>query len=645
MNYLHPLMRLNSIFSKTGIPLVVVASAITLCIAFTEMSLTSAHKKIKTMSLSASQEEEYESNYDQISDFQFNTTRGTEASKNPYLSLIIDGIRHHKFNDNIIQTLISIGIPEENLSASYITYFYLLIKNRSYGTVIDLLEKNNLSQRLTTGTQFYYALALSKKSLYEESLTEYKALIDENKNHQSATLNSAILLQKLKRYEEAIQYFSQAVVITSGLRKSKSLAGIAHCNRLMGNFSEAITHYQKSIEYRPADKVTWRLLADSMSLSGHPFEQVVNTYNKSIALDRKYAIAIENKAKYQLQKLDFYGALETLKTINKDKNNSIEIQMIKAWIYLEIGKTSKGRQTLKNIKNYVDIRKSNIKGNKFIDIINHLEFIFNKDYESINSKNWNTLPPEILYLQALSNSKRGKSTLAIKQLSILQLQPKLSARASFAIARTHKSKKRYDSASDIYQTLLSSHSHSSSLWFESSKLKFKQHNAQLALTHIKNALKIQPNNKWYQLIQSDYLMSLKHHRKAVAVLQITHDQYPRSIKTLRRLADALIATNNPLHAESTLEKIRDIKPSDVTTLMLLATIQYQLERYSYAEETLINLLQIQQNNLDARFLLANISLDQGDVKKSLTHLKKLLKLEQSHQPALALKAKIIKRAS
>ena len=642
MNYLHPLMRLSTIFSKTGVPLVVIASIFTLCIVLVEFSLTQGNNNSKTILLSVSQEEEYESNHDQISDFQFNTSETSETSKNPYMGLIIDGINHQQFNENILTTLTSLGIPDDNLAASYVTYFYLLIKNKSYGSVIDLLKKTNADQRLRTGTQFYYALALSRKSLYEESLVQYKVLIDNNKNHQSATLNSAILLQKIQRYEEAIQHFSQAVEITSGMRKAKSLAGIAHCNKLLGNFSEAITFYQKSIQYRPADKVTWRLLADVMASSGEPFETVINTYNKSISLDNNYTNAIENKAQYQLQQLDFYGALETLTPDNTNNEASFETQMLRAWSYLELGKTSKGLRTLKHLKNYADISNNSMKGNNNAQKLNHLRDFLSKDYQQFNNKKWNTLPPEILYLQALSNSKRHKSSLAIQQLNVLEQQPALSARASIAKARIYKTKKRYDDAINTYRTLLSHHSHSSTLWYESSKLQFKQHNAQRALTQIQRALDIQPNNKWYQLIQSDYLMALKDHDKALAVLLSTHDQYPRSIKTLRRLTDALIVTNKLSLAEDALDKIREINPDDITTLMLLAKTQYRLERYTYAEETLHNLLQIQQNNLDARFLLANISLEQGDIKKSLAHLRQLLKLEQKYQPALTLRDKIIK---
>lgn len=645
MSYVHLSTRLSSVFSSnglfsnTGLPLFFVASILCIAIFVAETQLTQGDENVKNITLTVNPEEDYESNHGPVADFQFNTTVANKTSKNPYMGLILDGITNRKFNGDVRSTLKSLGVPEEQVSSAYVSYYYLLVKQKRYDTVIDDLDDINQQQRLKNSVQFYYALALSRKAMYKKSLAQYKALINNNKNHQSATLNSAIVLQKMHRYQDAILYFTRAMEITSGTRKAKALAGIAHCNKQLGNHKEAIAFYQKSIEYRPADKVTWRHLGDAMAASNLPYETVIKTYNKAIALDPNYLPATESKAQYQLQQMDYYGALSTLAAHKKGGVKSYKSQMVKTWAYLELGKYSRSLRSIKKLADY----KSN-SGNVAQEIVDIQNFL-NEKYLNFDQENWRLLPPETLYLYALANGRQRNYPLALEQLEILRQQPTFSARAKIAKARIYKSTKRYQEATKIYQFALANYPHSSTLWYESSKVQFKLRNHRLALSQIQLALEKQPNNKWYQLFQSDYLMALKQYDKATALLEKVHEAHPRSFKTLQRLVTALIATDKKTSIEGYLTKMLALNPDDVKTLMALADIQYQQGLYAESESTLNNLLQVQQNHLKARFLLANVSLKQGNTKKSLAHLSQLLKLKGNYRPAIKLRDKLLSEKS
>ncbi|MBL4606624.1 MAG: tetratricopeptide repeat protein [Pseudomonadales bacterium] len=162
--------------------------------------------------------------------------------------------------------------------------FYL---RHEYKNVIQSIENLSIKERIQNNTQFMYAYSLSKSHHIYDAIDQYAFLVRHNNNSQGATINLALLLKKSNQCDRAIPYFLKASAISSGRKKAKSLAGLATCYHKMKKYEKAITHFKKSIEYRPNASVVWGMLANSMLETKRPYETVLDAYNKSIALDPK----------------------------------------------------------------------------------------------------------------------------------------------------------------------------------------------------------------------------------------------------------------------------------------------------------------------------------------------------------------------
>ncbi|OUS27367.1 hypothetical protein A9Q99_15310 [Gammaproteobacteria bacterium 45_16_T64] len=637
MNYLRPLAHLSRVFSHTGIPLCIVAGAITASIYYGETTLSNPSDNIQHISLSLNPSEEYDVNEIDISVFQMDTATTGDTSKNAYIGLILDGIKRDIFSNNPIDTLSMLGVPDDSLTETYVAYYYLLVRQKSYQTVIDQLSVKSVPQRLAEGTQFYYALSLSKKGHQQDALDQYNQLIKKNTNHQSATLNSAIIHQKMEDYTAAFDLFEKAVTITSGSRKAKALAGAARCSTQLGNINIAIQYYQKSIEYRPGNAVTWRLLADTMAINHQDYRSVVDTYDKAIALNPNYSIAIERKSRYQMENADFYGSIKTLSQALPKSFSESDRQQLLTWNYIALGQRS---NALRSITKLVDIEGDNPK-----TITPYLLSYVKKSYKQLSTKKWNTLPPSILYLHALSDIKRHKYDAATKKLAVIKDHPTLSTRVALTTAKVHRLTKQYRESLAIYNRILRSHPQATNAWYDSSKVYSRLKDHQQALSQLEPALAYPKAIKKYQLAQADYLMALKQHARAIEVLESAHDTFPRSIKTLSRLIAALIVIDDNTSAEFYLLTMAKRTPRNLDNLMQLANIQYQQAHYESSIATLNNILEIKPNHIEGRFLLANVSLKQGDKNGTLSQLSQLLKLDNAYQPAIKLRNKLLLKRS
>ena len=78
----------------------------------------------------------------------------------------------------------------------------------------------------------------------------YWLVLDERKHSQVIAYNeSGNVLSELKRYDEAIEHYQQAIKIKSNYAEAYSKLGITLSEQ--GRFEEAIGQYQKALEINP----------------------------------------------------------------------------------------------------------------------------------------------------------------------------------------------------------------------------------------------------------------------------------------------------------------------------------------------------------------------------------------------------------
>ncbi|KAF6158942.1 hypothetical protein GIB67_023925 [Kingdonia uniflora] len=79
---------------------------------------------------------------------------------------------------------------------------------------------------------------------------------------EPTVVNLAHALRKLKRYNEAIQYYKRAIDLSA--KSFSTYAGLAYTYHLKGNFDSAITYYHKALWLKPDDKFCTDMLTEAL---------------------------------------------------------------------------------------------------------------------------------------------------------------------------------------------------------------------------------------------------------------------------------------------------------------------------------------------------------------------------------------------
>ncbi len=212
-----------------------------------------------------------------------------------------------------------------------------LVSNKAYAQVAELLSQIDQAGRIALKQQFQYAIALSKTNKLEQVEAAYRALLVAEPNHQAAAINLGLLYNKQDRYPEAIPQLKKAISISSGRKKAKAMSALATAYRKTQQLEKAEEYFQSAIEYRPNHPATWLKLALIQSDLNRPYQQVVMSFERAIALQPDYAKALRHLGSYQLQKLNFDAAISTLSQALRLSNNNEELHQLLAWAYIEAG--------------------------------------------------------------------------------------------------------------------------------------------------------------------------------------------------------------------------------------------------------------------------------------------------------------------
>ena len=614
--------------SQTGIPYLIFALLLVGTIILVENNFSSQIDDIPAIEIVSNSDESFEDA----------SLISTPNFIKPKISILIQELINSKvsFTDIKSQPHVQALSKDEHIDL-YQGLAQEFYNRNNYNNVIKSLQSFTFNQRLEYKTQFIYAYSLSKSSDWQAAIKQYQLMIEGGTQSQAATLNLGLLLKKGQLCEQAIPIFTKSVAISSGTKKAKALSGLAHCHFSLSNFDDAITYYKKSIEYRPNSAHVWLMLAKSLAAKADNYQQALDTFKKAIALNAQDYKSYLHTAKFQLSNYDYAGALATLKEAQPLSNN-LDIYELMAWAYIEQGKRSLARKNLLYTSKHTTSKRQKRRADFMLLYVD-------KEYQQLLSqlKKRKKLSDDMLYLKAITYRKVYYYTSAFKVLDKIQNKQSLNARSQIQKARMTRSRKQYDNALKLYETLLSNNDNTAFLWFEAALTHESNQQLKQAHTKISQAIKLQPDNTIYKLTQARHLVLLEKEEEALNVLESVLKHEPNNVRALKQLAKLFSSEGNYNELITIYNKLLSINSSDYTTLLELSKSLIIIKKDAAAIKFLIQLLEEQSTNLEARYLLAQSYYNLNKFTEGLNELENLLKLDQNNHQAITLKNIIISK--
>jgi len=610
-------------FFQTGLPYLIIAIVAMIVLSVTENILTNTGNTSSIVKISPPSGE--------LTETVDNATPRISAS-NKFVTFLLEQITSNKLPIKEVfntEPLLSLS-PTEKLAVKS-SSAYALSERHDFANTAKLLSELSFEQRIAQNVQFTFAHALSKTGNTAASIEQYKRYTAIKPNAFAAIFNHGLLLKKNQAYEQSITVLSNAVEKFSGHKKAKALASLADSEYQLSLYEDAIKHYKKSIEYRPDDPNTWAQLGNVLSISGAPYKQVLDTYNKAIALNQQDPRLHLTKARRQLQHYDYTGVSNTLKGTHL-KSNNLTTRRLLAWSYLEQGKRNNAKKHIRYLVQHETSKSRKTSAELML-------LYANKHYKELilAAKKHRRKSSEFRYLEALAYRKAGlyKSSMAL--LKDLSENKTYHLRSRIQIARIKRSRKQYNDAIADYQQLIEHNNTVAFLPFELSLTHESLAQSSAAIKSIQHALSINATNKTYQLANIRYLQLSGKQNKALQEINILLAKAPRYARGLKLKAKLQIARNEPDDATKTFEKILALQPSDTSTLRQLSELLIDRNRYKSAQNYLTKLLIERSDSVDARYLLAYSFYKNKQLTQALNELDNVLKLNKQHQLAKELK--------
>jgi len=533
-----------------------------------------------------------------------------------------------------IFTVISVFIFISNSNTDHSNSTNTVISSLSASSQNDNIEdENNLLNNSEEENEengksaFLKAISISKNGNSESAINAYKQVLNNNKNHQAAAVNLAIIMKREHGCDAAMYDIKYAASISRGKRLSSALSMQAGCLIKNKNPEEAIPLLKRSIEFRPNHASTWERLAIALEQTKHDGKTVLATYKKSLALDNKNIRLRVSVAKFQQKVLDFYGSNVTLKARYKDIKKMYRAQYILAWNYLELGKFN-------NAKKHLQLAKSLDKSQH--DLINAMTLYCNKENKTSIEliKSLNKKSAIYRYLLGLNYKAKNWPISANKQFSKSDKLASLAIRTQYHLSvmkiNYEKSEDReinidnfipkqaiYDLPYYLHSVNILKYSDYgvAKKWLE--KLSYPNENIEINNTYAK------------------YLWLSGESKKAIKVLKesLKFDiKQRKSEGTIRLLAQYHLEINAIEDANKFLTMIakNDYTKSD---FKLLSKINRKKNHYQQSITTLESAVETWSNDISLRLLLADSYQKNSQLNKSIHQLNLVLKLDKNNAEA------------
>ena len=481
-------------------------------------------------------------------------------------------------------------------------------------------EESDLIIKQLLSTAFQY----SDDDKPEESIEQYKKILERNPNHQISAINIALLSKRTTGCDLAQKHIEHAVAISRGSRLAKALSLQGSCLIEQKEYELAIEKLERAIEFRPNHSIIWQKLARAQNLALQPINKVFTTYSRALSLAPNNNSLRLKLAKLQHQHLDFNASIATLKNKYSKIRTNYDAQELLAWNYLELSKNNNAK---KHIQLAIRLKKSN---RDFLTaMLLTAEKQFNSSIELI--KSIKKRKPSHRYLLSLNyqakNWPKSAHKFLDKLISITEYQYKIPLQRLDA---DRKSLAYADKVNAL--TLLSTQRVSlNHIAYITAQLTFKYKEISQAKDWIEK-LPLPNNDQKINILYSEILWQNKERQASLNFLSALHKNHSKSTIVSRNYAKKLYKNNQFEQAISIFEmlSISDYKPDDS---IIAAQTFLKLDQPERALLLLSEAVDYWPGNIEIRYLLAQELLENNQPERSKQQIQFILKLNNKHDLA------------
>lgn len=468
------------------------------------------------------------------------------------------------------------------------------------------------------------ALAHSKSGNIEQAKNTYREILSLNINHQVASVNLAVLSLRSGDCKTASHAINHAVEVSRGSRLAKALSMQGYCLSKEEKFDEAMAAFKRSIEFRPSHSLTWKRLAHAQEKSNLSSEIVLTTLNRALALDPKNNALRLSVAKFQHERLDFRGSINTLKEKYTRLKTSFKAQELLAWNYLELEKWNNAQ---KHIKLAANLDKSKLKMLKAMELYGNKQHNESIDYIKSNTK----LNSQTRYLLGLNYQAKNWRKTARKYFDRVKDSTKLRLKSGLHLIQLDQKGFNNDRLNEGYKVLIQA----GALANYPSYLVARQLNKNGEYSQAESWLKdltypnpIQSVNNLYGHI----LWKINKKEDAIALMELIVTNKPSHQRSIRQYSRYLLGTQSAQKALQYLTKIPfpEFRAAD---FILLSDIHQALQDSEKSEQVLKEGLEYWSQNTDLRIAFAQVLKQNQKNEQSRHQLALVLKLDNNHPQA------------
>ena len=201
---------------------------------------------------------------------------------------------------------------------------------------------------------FNKGVDFGKLKRYEEAIKAYEEAVKINPKNDDAWYNKGNGLARLKRYEEAIKAYEEAVKINPKYDKAWYNKGF--CLGELKRYEEAIKAFEKTIELNPKYDKAWYNKGNVFGKLKR-YEEAIEAYEKAIEINPKNDKAWVNKGVYLAKDKRYKEAIKAYKKAIKINPEEALVYSNLGELYLDIGNledaSKKAKDALERNKNLV----------------------------------------------------------------------------------------------------------------------------------------------------------------------------------------------------------------------------------------------------------------------------------------------------